>query len=281
MWRATRSAGGRQRRRTPRGRGRTAPACGVRSLRARRARLASRRHGRGLPDPRHGPPDLLGHVEPPARPVHREILPEVGELQRGAHRIRRVVERVGPIAAQAKHDAADRIRRTATVVEHVVPGRVARDDDVLLECAQQIGEERLGQLELLDGVEQGGKIVPGAGSGVGSRSVHGARGPGSGAPGRRAGAGARSSPVPVRRRCRRRCGRRHRPPPRAVEGGWEAGERRPGSSRSACAPAARTPRTMPGDSRDRGESHHCVSLTPARRFAARAMVNSRSETRFR
>ena len=170
MWRATRSAGGRPHRRTPRGHGRTAPACGVRSLRARRARLASRRHGRGLVDPRRARANLLGHVKPPARPVHRGILPEVRELQCGAHGVRRVVERIGPIAAQAKHDAADRIGRTAAVVEHVVPGRVARDGDVLLERAEQIGEKRLGRLELLDGVEKCGEEQGGSReSGVGRR----------------------------------------------------------------------------------------------------------------
>ena len=66
-----------------------------------------------------------------------------------------------------------------------------------------------------------------------------------------------------------------RRPPREAACGEAAGARRPGSSRSACAPGAHRPR-----------KRHRATLplrsgTPARALARRASTNSRSESRFR
>src|SRR5690606_14990294 len=53
-----------------------------------------------------GAPLRLRHIQPPARPVDGEILPEVGELKRRADRIGLNVEGFVRISRQAKHDAA-------------------------------------------------------------------------------------------------------------------------------------------------------------------------------
>ena len=93
--------------------------------------------------------DLLvaRHVEPAGPPVPAEVLPEIRELQRRAQRVRRSVERVVAIAADAQHEPSHRIRRAAAVVEHVGPRSVARRHGILTERAQQIVEQRQRKVE--------------------------------------------------------------------------------------------------------------------------------------
>ena len=90
---------------------------------------------------------LARHVEPPGAPVAAEVLPEVRQLQRGAQRVRRSIERLVAVAGDAQHEASDRIRRSPAVVEHVGPRGVAIRRGILTERAQQIVEERERQIE--------------------------------------------------------------------------------------------------------------------------------------
>ena len=58
-------------------------------------------------------------IDPIFRPIDRHILPEVGELKRGAGGIRQFEQRGVTIAAQAQHQAADRIGGIAAILEHI------------------------------------------------------------------------------------------------------------------------------------------------------------------
>ena len=55
--------------------------------------------------------------------IARHILPEIRELQRRARRVGKLLALGVAIAAQIQHQAADRIRRIAAIIEHVIPGR--------------------------------------------------------------------------------------------------------------------------------------------------------------
>ena len=203
-----------------------------------------------------------GTYEPPALPVDGQVLPEVGQLQRRAQRVGTLDRDVlAPVAGEAQHQPADRVRRSAAVVEHVRPRRVARGGDVLAERAQQIVEQLDRQVELLTGVGQRGEHR------VTRRRVQ----PRLPASSRRA---ARRRVGPARRRCRRRCARRHRWRRRA---GASCGQQ-PRRDRKvlvvrAAAIVAGTPH--------RRSAHHSVSGAPARWLAARAITNSRSDRRLR
>src|SRR5207249_10036927 len=50
------------------------------------------------------------HVEPAGAPVATEVLPEVGQLQRGAQGIRRTIKILVVIAGDAQHQSSDWIR---------------------------------------------------------------------------------------------------------------------------------------------------------------------------
>ena len=68
--------------------------------------------------------------------IHRDVLPEIGELQRGAGGVREALALGIAIAAQIQHQTADGIRRVAAIAEHVVEGLVARHGLVLFEGAE-------------------------------------------------------------------------------------------------------------------------------------------------
>ena len=80
--------------------------------------------------------------------VHRDVLPEIGELQRRAGGVGEPLPLGVAVAAQVQHQPADGVRRIAAVVEQLVPVSVARDGLVLHERANQIGERLGGKLVL-------------------------------------------------------------------------------------------------------------------------------------
>ena len=101
-----------------------------------------RRPGREIVEPgAGGAPFRLRHVEPAARPVDGEVLPEVGELQRGADRVGPAVEPLVVVAEQAQHQSSDRIRRPPAVVVDLGPRAIAGDGHVLPERRQQRFEQ--------------------------------------------------------------------------------------------------------------------------------------------
>ena len=174
------------------------------------------------------------HVEPSVLPVASEILPEVGQLQRRAQRVRRSIEGLVSIAGDAEHQPADRVGRAGAVVEHVNPALVAAGRHILAERTEQIREQRDRQIVLADGIGDGDEdqIVGGRRRSRCRRRRH--RG---GAASRREGEGARAGCSRARRRNRRRAWqtRRRRRSPAACAAA--AGATRPESSRSAPAPA--------------------------------------------
>ena len=75
-------------------------------------------------------------------------MPEVGQLQCGADRIRHAIGIGIGAPGQPQHEPADGVGRAAAVVQHVVPPLVARRDHILTKGAEQIVEERQRQIEL-------------------------------------------------------------------------------------------------------------------------------------
>ena len=68
-----------------------------------------------------------GHVEPAVAPVALEILPEIGRAAAPCRpRPTRASSAGVVVAGDAQHEPADRVGRAAAVVQHVVPGLVAR-----------------------------------------------------------------------------------------------------------------------------------------------------------
>ena len=90
---------------------------------------------------------LAGHIQTAGLPVATEILPEVGQLQRRAERVRRAIERVVAMAGDAQHEASDGIGRSTAVVEHVRPRSVPIRHGILTERADEIVEELERQVE--------------------------------------------------------------------------------------------------------------------------------------
>ncbi len=86
--------------------------------------------------------------------VDAHILPEVGELQRGAGGVGEAEVLFIHFAAGIEHKAADGIGRVAAVAQHVVHGLVARDGLVLAKGDEQIGERLLGNRAGADGFSQ-------------------------------------------------------------------------------------------------------------------------------
>ena len=83
---------------------------------------------------------LLRQVNPVLAPIHRDVLPEVDKLQRGADCVR-----MGEIggrcrAIEVQEQPADRVGRAPTVVEQIGMSGVARRRDVLPECRKEIPE---------------------------------------------------------------------------------------------------------------------------------------------
>src|SRR5207249_911043 len=65
--------------------------------------------------------NVARHVQASAAPIPTEILPEIRQLKGGAQGIRGSIEPIVAIPGDPQHEPADRIRRPATVVEHVAP----------------------------------------------------------------------------------------------------------------------------------------------------------------
>ena len=221
------------------------------------------------------------HVQAAVRPVAREILPEIRQLQRRAERVRRAIERFVSMAGDPQHQPADRIRRPRAVVQHVVPRCVALDGDVLPEGAEQIVEQRHRQVVRCESRRRRRRR-----SGRPDRRPTAVRAGGGSAStahaSRRAAAAAPNRCSRARRRSRRPAARTRRPPTPRGASAWAPAPTPPESSRSDRARAARRRRRRgrqrPGTPRA-GRAHHSTSGTPARWLTARAMVNSRSDRR--
>ena len=100
---------------------------------------------------------VLRHIDAVLGEIDAHILPEVGELQRGAGGVGEAeifFSRSGHFAAGVEHQAADGIGRVAAVAEHVVHGGVARDGLVLAKGDEQIGERLFGNGAGADGFGQ-------------------------------------------------------------------------------------------------------------------------------
>ena len=89
--------------------------------------------------------------------VHADVLPEVGQLQRGAGVVGKLLALGIVIAAQVEDEMPYGIRRVAAVGEHIVEGFETSDGLVLTEGNQQIGKLVFGNVKLLDGFGQGHK----------------------------------------------------------------------------------------------------------------------------
>jgi hypothetical protein len=83
-----------------------------------------------------------------------EVLPEIRELQGRAQRIRRSIERVVLVSGDAEHEAPDRVRGSAAVVEDVGPRVVSGRHGILTERAEQIVTQRDRQIERPDRMGQ-------------------------------------------------------------------------------------------------------------------------------
>ena len=237
---------------------------------------AARRLDRARPRRRHpaarqirlagaaGVLNLARHVEPADPPVVAEVLPEVGQLQRGAQRVRRSIERVVAVAGDAQHETADRIGRSTAVIQHVAPRGVAGRHGILTERAHEIVEQRDGQVERPDRVADRGQnrssrsVVPGSP----------ARRAESGATIRRDGAMQAGLPraqlgLPLAGRRRAFVGDVVGDPREGIERPRHADASPPAAgatprenSRSAIAPACRTPRTPRRAARPRKTPTH-------------------------
>ncbi len=93
-------------------------------------------------------------IEAAVLPVAIEILPEIRQLQRRAERVGRAIEPWVVVPGNPKHQPADRIGRSAAVVEHALPRVVAMRRDILTKRAEQIVEERHWKIAGADGRAQ-------------------------------------------------------------------------------------------------------------------------------
>ena len=109
---------------------------------------------------------VAGHVEAPLPPVALEVLPEIGELQRGAHGVGCAVALIVRAAGHAQHQPSDRVRRAPAVVHQLRPRRVALRVDVLAKGGEQILEQLDGKRAGTDGVAEGEEDGVGLGLGV-------------------------------------------------------------------------------------------------------------------
>ena len=93
---------------------------------------------------------LQGQVDPAFYQVHPDVLPEVGQLERGTRSVGQDLAFSVPVAAQIEHEMAHRIGRVPTVFEHIRVGPVTRYDLVLPERGQQVSKRGYGYLETVD-----------------------------------------------------------------------------------------------------------------------------------
>ena len=228
-----------------------------------------------------GPPpaaDFGGQVDPAAAVVDAEVLPEVGQLQRRAQAVGRLLDVAAAMAGDAEDEAADRVRRAAAVVEDPGPLGVAPRLDVLPERAQQIVEQLDVELAQAPGLGDGGEDAVGRIAARRRKAAARAAAPSS----RRAGDSARPAPACPRRRSRRPPARTRRRRRRAAASRPGAAARRPGSSRSArarCARSARRrPRTRAGSPEDgrtrRWRAHEAAALRRRRSISFPPRWNS-------
>ena len=217
-----RSAAGRARRRRPAG-----PRSNSASVRAPSTSI-TRRHGSSTLAPIERArvravltQQVRRHVEPIARPpVVPEVLPEVGELQRGAHGIGMPRCRLVAHAGDPQHQPSHRVGGTTAVVEDRVPRLVARRGHVLRERREQVVEqlriEPAARDRVVHGDERGSDVL---GRDLRRRRSPRRRGSASLAqrpPLRRATRAAAPAARRPRRRNRRRHGQTHTPRRRAV-----------------------------------------------------------------
>ena len=83
----------------------------------------------------------------PLSQIARNVLPEIGELQRRASGVGKPLALGVAIAAQIQHQPADGIGRIAAILEHVVPGFVALHGLVLAKGREQIAKRLDGNVE--------------------------------------------------------------------------------------------------------------------------------------
>jgi len=107
-------------------------------------------HERGVQVPllhRKAVEQLAGHVDPPAAQVHRQVLPVVRELERGAEIVGERKERRVALAEDDEHQPADGVGREPAVAEQLAPRLVALLHRVLAEGGQQIEEQLFRDVE--------------------------------------------------------------------------------------------------------------------------------------
>ena len=152
---------------------------------------------------------------------------------------------VVPIAGDPQHEPADRVRRAPAVVQHVVPGLVARRGHVLAERAQQVVEQRHREAAGADCSAERGEdvrrwLAGRARAAVSWRPRRPLERTRRGGPARRRAApGAPRPAARLRRRSRRPRARRRRRRRRAAASRAAAARTRRGSSRSGRARTGR------------------------------------------
>lgn len=97
----------------------------------------------------------LGEIDTVLAEVHGDVLPEVGQLERGADAVRQPSQAGIAQAEQVKDDPAHRVRRVTAVMEQVVKGGVAAGRDIHPEGGQEVPQELHGEVEAPDGVAEG------------------------------------------------------------------------------------------------------------------------------
>src|SRR5882762_6337118 len=68
--------------------------------------------------------------------VAADVLPEIGQFQRGTRRVRKLLARLISVPAKIKHQPADGIRGIDAVVENRIPGGITLDGLVLTKSFQ-------------------------------------------------------------------------------------------------------------------------------------------------
>jgi hypothetical protein len=86
--------------------------------------------------------------------IDNHVLPEIGELERGAGGIGKLLPRGVAITAQAQHQPAHGIRRVAAVVKHLFEIAIAGDGLILFKGFDQIVERLHRQLMPRGGIPQ-------------------------------------------------------------------------------------------------------------------------------
>ena len=189
-------------------------------------------------------------AEPTAGPVgheqiDRQVLPEVRQLKRRAHRIRPRVELRVHVTGDAQHQASHRIGRAPAVVEQRRPVVVRVTVTSCRKALSRSSNRATGNRAAADARAECQKNRHRICGLAGTRPpalprAMWRRAAGAGAI-RRSGDDAPPPTGCLRRRSRRLHAQTRRRPPRRVACAWGPGARQPESSRSAFAPGGRTP----------------------------------------